>query len=121
VNKSKSTLALIFVGLFYTNGPGSYSDILADFEKILGNEEAVESLPSLITELVKHRGQVTLIIDEANIAFTIADDTTPEKIENLKAALALFTQLTKQLLKVWIIFNVIYVTLEVQSIFYCSF
>ena len=89
--KKKAVLALILVG---------YSEILADFEKILGNEEAVESLPSLITELVKHRGKVTLIIDEANIAFTITDDTTPEKIENLKAALALFTQLTKQLLQV---------------------
>ena len=87
VNKSKSILAIIFVGLFNRNGSGSYSEILADFEKILGNEEAVESLPSLITELVKHRGKITLIIDEANIAFTITDDTTPEKIENLKAAL----------------------------------
>ena len=100
VNRSKSILTLIFVGLFYTNGPGSYSEILADFEKILGNEKAVESLPSLITELVKHRGKVTLIIDEANIAFTITDDTTPEKIENVKAALALFTLLTKELLQV---------------------
>jgi hypothetical protein len=100
VNKSKSILALIFVGLFNRNGSGNYSEILADFEKILGNEEAVESLPSLITELVKHRGKVTLIIDEANIAFTITDDTTPEEIKNLKAALALFTQLTKQLLQV---------------------
>jgi hypothetical protein len=53
VNKSKSILASIFVGLFYRNGPGSYSEILADFEKILGNKGAVESLPSLITELVK--------------------------------------------------------------------
>jgi KaiC/GvpD/RAD55 family RecA-like ATPase len=93
VNKSKSILTLIFLGLFYRNGPESYSEIFADFEKILGNEEAVESLPSLITELVKHRGKVTLIIDEANIAFTITDDTT-------SAALALFTQLTKQLLHV---------------------
>jgi hypothetical protein len=90
VNKSKSILALIL----------TYSEILADFEKILGNEGAVESLPSLIMELVKHRGKVTIIIDEANIAFNITDDTTLEKIENLKAALALFTLLTKELLQV---------------------
>jgi hypothetical protein len=89
--KKTTVLALILVG---------YSEILADFEKILGDEEAVKSLPSLITELVKDRGKVTLMIDEANIAFTITDDTTPEKIENLKAALAFFTQLTKQLLQV---------------------
>jgi archaellum biogenesis ATPase FlaH len=89
--KNPTVLALKIAG---------YSEILADFEKILGNEESVESLPSLIMELVKHRGKVTLIIDEANIAFTITDDTTPEKIENLKAALALFTLLTKELLQV---------------------
>jgi hypothetical protein len=58
---------------------------------------AVKSLPSLIAELIYYRGPITLIIDEANIAFNITKDTTPEKIEKLQEALAMFTLMIKQL------------------------
>jgi AAA+ ATPase superfamily predicted ATPase len=76
-----------------------YSEILkiiAELEKVLGNELAVKSLPSLIEELINHRGNITLIIDESNIAFNITKDTTTEEIKGLKEALAMFTLMTKQ-------------------------
>ena len=66
-------------------------------EEILKTDEATQTLQSLIKTLVESLGPgVTLIIDEANLAFTITEDTTKEEIAALKLALALLTKLTKQ-------------------------
>ena len=43
-----------------------------------------------------HSGAITLVIDEANIAFTITDITSADDIKATKQALALFTSLTKE-------------------------
>jgi hypothetical protein len=70
-------------------------------EALLSDKNATKSLGALIAELVKNKGdKITLIIDEANIAFTIKPGTTPEKIEAVKDALELFTLLTKESRKV---------------------
>lgn len=62
---------------------------------LLDDEIATKTLSDLIQNLLKvNGGTVTIIIDEANMAFT------PEKGDEAKNALALFTKLTKQDLKV---------------------
>jgi hypothetical protein len=59
-----------------------------------------EALPALINDLVKGLGEVTLVIDEANIAFTILSTTPYSEIKAVKEALGLFTTLTKEQKKV---------------------
>ena len=59
-----------------------------------------EALPALINDLVKGLGEITLVIDEANIAFTILSTASEARIEPVKEALALFTTLTKEQKKV---------------------
>lgn len=59
-----------------------------------------EALPALINDLVKGLGEITLVIDEANIAFTILSTTPYFEIKAVKEALALFTTLTKEQKKV---------------------
>jgi hypothetical protein len=67
-----------------------------DSLKIALKEQGPEDLQSLINNLVKNLGGITLVIDEANIALTISDKTSAAKIEATKQALALFTSLTKE-------------------------
>lgn len=51
----------------------------------------------MIEELLKRvKGNVTLIIDEANIAFTITEDTNAEEVKALRGILATFTKLAKE-------------------------
>lgn len=58
---------------------------------------AQQPLNVLINELIEGvDGTVTLIIDEANLAFEITHDTKEERVEAQKMALALFTSLTKE-------------------------
>ena len=59
-----------------------------------------EALPALINDLVKGLGEITLVIDEANIAFTILSTTPYSEIKAVKEALGLFTTLTKEQKKV---------------------
>ena len=78
-----------------------YERLVKFFKAISSNENATRSLEALIEELVKKSGdKITLIIDEANIAFTIKPGTKPEKIEAARDALELFTFLTKETRKV---------------------
>jgi hypothetical protein len=67
-----------------------------DSLKIALKEQGPDDLQSLINNLVKNLGGITLVIDEANIALTITDKTSATKIEATKQALALFTSLTKE-------------------------
>ena len=62
-----------------------------------------DGLQSVITCLMENLGAITLVIDEANIALTITDKTSADKITATKEALALFTSLTKEDKKVTII------------------
>ena len=74
-----------------------------DVQKVLDlikDKEEYESLNILILELVDKYGSITLIIDEANLAFAIDNASNREEINNVKAALALCTSLTKQERKV---------------------
>ena len=76
-----------------------FETIVSALTKILSNRDA--SLKSLIKELVNSReDKITLIIDEANIAFIIKPETSEDKIEAASEALALFTMLTKESQKV---------------------
>ena len=78
-----------------------YRRVLTVFDALLNNNNATKSLEGLIKELVKSReDKITLIIDEANIAFIIKPETKEEKIEAVREALALFTVLTKETRKV---------------------
>ena len=78
-----------------------YRRVLTVFDALLNNNNATKSLEGLIKELVKSReDKITLIIDEANIAFIIKPETKEEKIESVRDALALFTVLTKETRKV---------------------
>jgi hypothetical protein len=74
-----------------------------DVQKVLDlikDKEEYESLNILILELVEKYGSVTLIIDEANLAFAVDSTASKDEINSVKAALALFTSLTKQERKV---------------------
>jgi hypothetical protein len=62
--------------------------------------DSVKSLTVLINELVITLGEITLVIDEANIAFTMSAETSQEKIDATKEALNLFTTITKSQNKV---------------------
>jgi hypothetical protein len=68
---------------------------------LIDNTKMEQPLQVLIEELLKRvEGSLTLIIDEANIAFTITENTNEEKVEALAGILATFTQLKKQSRKV---------------------
>ena len=78
-----------------------YERLVKFFEAISRNNNATRSLEALIEELVKKSGdKITLIIDEANIAFTIKPETTRKEIIAVRDALQLFTFLTKETRKV---------------------
>ena len=71
------------------------------FSKVMialsNNNNVKQPLKVLIKELLTRvEGNVTLIIDEANIAFTITQNTKEEKVEALKGILAQITHLTKE-------------------------
>jgi hypothetical protein len=60
-----------------------------------------QPLKVLINELLaRAKGKITIIIDEANMAFGITSGTKQEKIDSMKGILATFTQLTKENRKV---------------------
>ena len=59
-----------------------------------------DDLQSVISDLVKNLGSITLVVNEANIALTITDQASEAKIEATKQALALLTTLSKEQNKV---------------------
>jgi hypothetical protein len=64
-------------------------------------EEMITKLPDEV---------ITLVVDEANLPFTINGDSSVADIQQVKATLALFTKLTKEELNkvcALIIFNII--------------
>eukprot|EP00596_Hydrurales_sp_CCMP1899_P003850 CAMPEP_0119037676 /NCGR_PEP_ID=MMETSP1177-20130426/6174_1 /TAXON_ID=2985 /ORGANISM="Ochromonas sp, Strain CCMP1899" /LENGTH=455 /DNA_ID=CAMNT_0006999277 /DNA_START=177 /DNA_END=1544 /DNA_ORIENTATION=- len=73
-----------------------------------GESDSIETLSNLIDELVAGLGEITLVIDEADVAFKISPDASQDEIKAAKEALALFTTLTKSQNKV----NVILVSSE---------
>ena len=75
-------------------------------ELLKDDDPATKTLSVLVNGLIKGLGNnVTLIIDEANIAFTITDITENADIKSTKAALELFTFLTKEAQKVIRLFS----------------
>jgi hypothetical protein len=64
-------------------------------------ESEVERLVQLICAIVDVLGPITIVIDEANIAFAL-DEETPQigRLQSMKDTLRSFTSLTKQDLKV---------------------
>lgn len=71
---------------------------LYEFLKFFYQEtEKGSTLEKLISHLLdKIPDVITIVIDEANIAFTLSGDKDEKKIVETKEALALFTRLTKQ-------------------------
>ena len=63
--------------------------------------DTLENHESLVTQLTAKFGAITLIIDEANLAFNITSGTSKSEILAAKQALALFTTLTKEKQKVF--------------------
>ena len=73
-----------------------FENVLKVVNAIIDKDSVEQPLEVLINELVKRvYGNVTLIIDEANLAFMITPDTKVEDIKAMKHSLALFTSLTK--------------------------
>ncbi len=66
----------------------NFSDILANFQK----DQPTERFVRLLTSLARPNG-LTLIIDEANLAFNV---TKESDVDLARRTLALFTTLTKQ-------------------------
>jgi hypothetical protein len=65
-----------------------------------GESDSIEILSDLIDELVAGLGEITLVIDKADVAFKISPDASQDEIKAAKEALALFTTLTKSQNKV---------------------
>ena len=89
---------LVQVVVDCVNNLTSRKKIEIDFQKyidIIKKSNDKNVLQKLILQLVEKLGPITLIIDEANLALTIDDDSTKEEIKATKGALALFTSLTK--------------------------
>lgn len=79
----------------------SYGEFLKVFNSLVEMNSAKQPLEILIDELIRVEGEkITIIIDEANIAFTIKPDTDKNKIDAASVALAMFTLLTKESNKV---------------------
>lgn len=53
--------------------------------------------------LLNDMDKVTIIIDQADLAFTISPDTKVEDTMTLRNALALFTMFTEEKNKIWIL------------------
>ena len=79
----------------------AYSQFLTLVKSLKESNSAKQTLEVLINELIRVEGEnITIIIDEANIAFAIKPGTGESDIKAARMALALFTGLTKQSLKV---------------------
>lgn len=77
-----------------------YDQFASILSAILDNNDAKQSLPVLMSEILKKvEGKITLVIDSADIAFTIKY-TTEQELEEQKHNLALFKSLTKKSRKV---------------------
>ena len=74
-------------------------------------QEPVTILKGLLDEMTRKLPSevITLVVDEANLPLTINGDLSVADIQQVKANLALFTKLTKELKKVCalVIFNII--------------
>ena len=71
-------------------------DIIAIMTALVDKGSVEQPLEVLINELVRRvDGEVTLIIDEANLAFTIKPDTKEEDVKGPREAFSFFTSLTK--------------------------
>ena len=78
-----------------------FDTVVTTLTKILENSDVTHSLQALIRELVNsQKANITIIIDEANIAFCIKPETSRDKIEAVREALALFVAMTKEYRKV---------------------
>jgi hypothetical protein len=73
-----------------------------DFKSIFNAvQEQASALSTLLNDMATNLGGITVIVDEANLAFTITEDcTTPSQIQDTKNTLALITKLTKENKKV---------------------
>jgi hypothetical protein len=69
---------------------------------LASNEKEATVLSKLVNKLANSNKMhpFTVIIDEANLAFTIDDNSTEQNVKDAKEALMLFTGLTKQSRKV---------------------
>ena len=109
LNSVKEGIALTATAVKQKVAVGFLKGLTSGITAILENDKAKKSLEVLIAEIIKLKedGNVTFIVDEANIAFTITPWKTAESIEKVKAVLALFTRLTKQNGKVRFFLNVL--------------
>ena len=105
VNLDNETLeAVLKDGKVFASVEGkgaAYGQFLTTVTAFMKMNSAKQTLEVLIDGLIKVQGEkVTIIIDEANVAFTIKPGTKGEKIDAASDALLMFTQLTKQTRKV---------------------
>ena len=125
--KTASAASIAAFGALHFNGVDLEiaTEFANRFNELLKDESSMESLTALINKMVEDLGSnVTLVIDEANIAFTITPITTNEEIRSTKLALELFTKMTKQsktvffnsiILKCFIIANYYYFPISISS------
>lgn len=69
-------------------------DVLNDLQE--GKESTSDSLRVVVEAMMEKLGPVTIVVDEANIAFNVEPETEPAVIRETKAALQYFTTFTKQ-------------------------
>jgi hypothetical protein len=89
-----------FAASFFAHGK-QYEAFDKLMSTLVDNNKFKQPLKVLINELLKRvEGSITLVIDEANIAFTMTPGTEESEVKALKGILAIFTQLTKETRKV---------------------
>jgi hypothetical protein len=103
-NQTPTIEAVLKAGEVFASVVGkgaAYGQFLTTVTAFMKMNSAKRTLEVLIDGLIKVEGEkITIIIDEANVAFTIKPETKEEKIDAASDALLMFTQLTKQTRKV---------------------
>ena len=98
-NQSNDAIVTVIGRVLYGAVAGKLKDIvsLSDYQTFFDAiMKKPDALASVLDEIASGYGGITLIIDEANIALTIKEHTTPAEIKATREALAVFTKLTKE-------------------------
>ena len=110
INKSKNEVWKEILWAFLKKGLQSKvkvsDEVELDFSSFIDvvrtDKEPIKILKSLLIDMTLRfpHEVITLVVDEANLALTINEDSSKEDIKQVKASLALFTSLTKEQKKV---------------------
>ena len=120
-NQSNDAIVTVIGRVLYGAVAGKLKDIvsLSDYQTFFDAiMKRPDALASVLDDIASGYGGITLIIDEANIALTIKEHTTPAEIKATREALAVFTKLTKEQRQASHFSNAIFCTVFFKNFIY---